>query len=236
MIPSSFIFWSTLLIYQFNSRSTLRQLRQFSTTSFKTPPRFLLVITFLLLLHLPFLSITTVVCAGALGLLSILYNLPEQPLSSGLLPLRGIPLLKVLIIAFVWASISTLLPLAVAPTPSYSSDVVFLFAAHFLFILGITLPFDLRDFANDKRLSIMTVPHIIGVGNTKLLAFLCISGFTVMMCFQISGIYILPLFLATTILIFNVTPERNKFYFSFWLDGTILLYFLIIHLFFEFSA
>lgn len=188
------------------------------------------------LLHIPFLNVPTVLFAGVLGLLSILYNLPEKTLSSNIIPLRGIPLLKIFIIAVVWASISSQLPLAFSQEIYFSGNALFIFAANFLFILGITLPFDIRDFVNDQSKSLLTVPHVIGILNTKLLALLCIFGFTILMSFLIGWLFLLPILLVTAILILRTTPERNEFYFTFWLDGTILLYFLMIYLSLEFPA
>jgi 4-hydroxybenzoate polyprenyltransferase len=239
-VPSSFIFWSTLFIYQINTRDPLRLFKEFSL---KTIHRrgFLetgiifssLIIT---ILHIPFLNLPTVLFAGGLGLLSILYNLPEKTLTSNIIPLRGIPLLKIFIIALVWAGISSLLPLALSQKLYFSGNAFLLFVANFLFILGITLPFDIRDFVNDQKKSLLTIPHVMGILYTKMLALLSISGFAVLMSFLVGWIFLLPLLLATTILIVKTTPERNEFYFTFWLDGTILLYFLVIYLSLEFQA
>jgi len=239
-VSSSFIFWSTLFIYQINTRSTLYLLRHFSFSNKSTRGFLQLsiisVVLLILIAHIPFLNFTTILGAGILGLLSILYNLPDKTLSFSVFPLRGIPLLKIFIIAFVWASISSLLPLTFLQKSYLSSDALFIFTAHFLFILGITLPFDLRDYVNDQRQSLLTVPHVIGISNTNLLALLCILGFAIMMSFKIGWVFLMPLVLVCAILIMKAQPDRNEFYFTFWLDGTILLYFLMIYLSFAFST
>lgn len=180
------------------------------------------------MVHVPLLNAGSILFLIHLGLISTLYNVPEKSKSFVHFPLRSIPVLKVFLIAYVWSSMSSFLPAIIAHEHVFTSRNILIFIAHLLFIISITLPFDIRDFDDDNKADLITFPQIIGLWPTKLLSILCLTVFTLIIYHIVGGWYI-PIFsLIVTALILKSSSEKKSYYFSFYLDGTIVLYFIAI--------
>ncbi|MCK5368640.1 MAG: hypothetical protein KAQ62_08805, partial [Cyclobacteriaceae bacterium] len=95
------------------------------------------------------------------------------------------------------------------------------------------LPFDIRDFQVDNKNALLTFPQLIGIIPTKLLAIVCLFIFTLIISNITQTWYILYFSLFTSVLILNSSVKRKEYYFTFYLDGTIILYFITIILSFE---
>ena len=238
-ILASLIFWSTLIIYQVNTKLKLN-IADLSTFKYFEKAKKWRIITYLainciILLHIPFINLWSIIFIAHLGILSTLYNVPEKSYTKSIFPLRSIPILKVFLIAFVWASIASILPELSKNSsghPTTTHQIVLSFILHFLFILSITLPFDIRDYKSDYN-KISTVPHVIGINNTKILAVSCLLAFTAIFMFMTGNMFILIVTLVTGILIINSSTDKKDYYFTFFLDGTIILYFIIVKLFLD---
>ncbi|HSI91391.1 MAG TPA: hypothetical protein VK927_09770, partial [Adhaeribacter sp.] len=74
-----------------------------------------------------------------LFLVSVLYSLPVIPGRKGRFPLRDVPLLKVFLVALVWAALTVGLQLLVAGTELDQSYITGLLLRRFLFIFALTL-------------------------------------------------------------------------------------------------
>lgn len=136
--------------------------------------------------------------------------------------LRDIPFLKVFLIAITWAVSTVVLPLIELKQPICIENGA-LFVLNFLFILAITIPFDIRDLKLDANTT-KTIPQGIGVNkavNLSLtLVFVCllIAIFT----FQSIGQSI-----ALALVFYTLTfskKEMPELYYSGILDGTIILF------------
>jgi len=107
------------------------------------------------------------------------------PFSRKKINLRSIASLKLFLIAFTWAGITVLFPLAHHDI-NFSNHIWVLFIQRFLIIIGITIPFDIRD-VNIDTPEIKTLPQTIGIKNSKyvgsiaLLLFLCWNFFMIHM-------------------------------------------------------
>lgn len=113
------------------------------------------------------------------GIISLLYGIPIR-IGKTQYRLRDIGVTKIFMIAFVWAFIGSFLPAAKSELPLFSGDVILLFLAHYLFIFGITLPFDIKDLTIDAQHQVKTIPAIIGVQNSYNLSFLSLLLSTVL--------------------------------------------------------
>ena len=228
----SLIFWSTLLIYQINTKLKFNFLDLSSYKSLKHPftkkIKIILAIGIILLFHLPFFNLATNLFLLHLGIISTLYNVPEKSKSFIHFPLRGVPVLKVFLIAYVWASMSSFLPAIIAHEQILTARTIYIFIAHFLFIISISLPFDIRDYAADNKNTLITFPQLIGIKLTKLLSLSCLIIFTLIIEDFTKGSYIYILSSLTGLLIINSSTQKKDFYYTFYLDGTIILYFLTI--------
>ena len=166
-----------------------------------------------------------------LGFISTLYNVPVRKSKSILpLPLRSIPILKIFLIAYVWASISSFLPALLQQHQMFTQPNLLIFAAHFLFIVSITLPFDIRDFKTDGKSSLITFPQLVGINTTKFIAICCLIGFALIIKEYLNHGLLLAFFLITAGLIIKSSPERKYYYYLLCIDGTIILYFFLTFL------
>jgi hypothetical protein len=142
--------------------------------------------------------------------------------------IRRIPLLKVFYVGLVWALMNCWLTL-----PEFNIPIFFI---SFFFITALVLPFDIRDMKVD---TVKTFPTIIGVQNTKYIAYLLVFISTILSVFYLELNYSIAFFLSsiiTYILIYFSENERSDSYFSFWIETCSGLPFLfwIIYLYLKF--
>ena len=231
-IPSiwGIAFFGTLAIYNFTRISSVTE-----WIAFKKENRIQLILTVvglvgtMICLFLRGFELKTFLYLFVLGLLSFCYALPFSGLG-----LRAIPFIKLFLIAFVWAGSSVGL-LLVAHHDLF--QYMLLFVSVFLFVVGITIPFDIRDAESDEK-ELKTIPQVIGIQNAKWLAVLCLilSGFIFFLEFKewndLVQIWTISL-LISLFFIVNATSKKSDFYFSFWMEACSLLpvsFYLALHL------
>lgn len=134
--------------------------------------------------------------------------------------IRKIPLLKVFYVGLVWALVNCWLTL-----PEFSISI---FLISFFFITALVLPFDIRDMKVD---SVKTFPTMIGVQNTKYIAYLLIFISTILAAQYLTFIYSISFFLSgiiSYIFIYFSENERDDAYFSFGVETCSALPFLFL--------
>lgn len=231
--------WSVYLLIRVSAVSRIRQYNQDKRWSF-------------FLRNLKLIQIIT--ASGLITCAILLWFLPQQVRLLLILPaavsliyglpigekgkrLRDIGIIKIFLIAFVWAFVGSFLPAANAGIAIFSSKTLLLFAAQFLFIFGITLPFDIKDLENDSMHGVRTIPGFLGVEATYNLSF--VTLFTAAALHQV----IQRQLIANTIdlgipagvgilisgLVIHASRRRpSQLIYFFALDGTILLQFLLL--------
>lgn len=120
------------------------------------------------------LHIYTVLFLGGVGFLSLSYAVPLIRFGGKMISLRQIIGLKVFLIAFVWAFSVVGLPVVEYYVGSGVLDwnkVGVWTALVALFILAITLPFDIRDMKQDQYYKLKTIPVLIGQKNAQVLCY-----------------------------------------------------------------
>lgn len=170
-----------------------------------------------------------------IALLTIFYSTPITGKKQGLFRLRQIPFLKIFLIAFVWSSITILLPVIHSGISILQSHVMSMLAERFLFVFAITLPFDVRDIDADKQEGLQTIPLHIGESNAMRLAY-----FSLVLCFGICMVhycytqqwFIIPAIcisvISTFIFLKNKYLKTLPLYHYGILDGTMLLQGLLV--------
>lgn len=134
--------------------------------------------------------------------------------------IRKIPLLKVFYVGLVWALVNCWLTL-----PEFNLPI---FLISFFFITALVLPFDIRDMESD---TVQTFPKLIGVQNTKYIAYLLVFVSTVLASLYLKPPYSLAFFLSgiiTYILIYFSENKRDDAYFSFGIETCSALPFLFL--------
>lgn len=134
--------------------------------------------------------------------------------------IRKIPLLKVFYVGLVWALVNCWLTL-----PEFSLPI---FLISFFFITALVLPFDIRDMKSD---TVQTFPQLIGVQNTKYIAYLLVFISTILSILYLDHQYSYSFFLTsivTYILIYYSENKRDDAYFSFGVETCSALPFLFL--------
>jgi 4-hydroxybenzoate polyprenyltransferase len=119
-----------------------------------------------------------------------------------------------------------------------SINLIPLLLDRFLFVLAITIPFDIRDLKFDKN-EIKTIPMVFGIRGAKKIAFACLFLSVVAVMYQYLFLDLSYYFFvshaltcAIAFLFVKYSETSNKdFYFSFFVEGLsimlVLSYFLI---------
>ncbi|SIQ52289.1 hypothetical protein SAMN05880574_11545 [Chryseobacterium sp. RU37D] len=134
--------------------------------------------------------------------------------------IRKIPLLKVFYVGMVWALVNCWLTLSEFNLPIFSISS--------FFITALVLPFDIRDMKSD---TVETFPNLIGIQNTKYIAYLLIFVSNILSIFYLDLNYSISFFLSAIIayiLIYFSENERKDAYFSFGVETCSALPFLCL--------
>jgi len=134
--------------------------------------------------------------------------------------IRKVPLLKVFYVGFTWALINSWL---ILPQFHFTIFLISLF-----FVTALVLPFDIRDMKVDD---VVTFPRLIGVENTKYLAYFLIFLSLMISIFYLKTEFAISFALTsifTYILIYFSENSNKDSYFSFWVESCSGLPFLIL--------
>jgi 4-hydroxybenzoate polyprenyltransferase len=181
-----------------------------------------------------------------LSIISFLYGIPLFSLNDRKFGFRNLPGLKQFLITLVWTISTVLLPILEAQHAYLTNislrDTTILIAKRFLFIAALTVPFDIRDLFQDKLSGVKTVAVMWGEKNAYLFCQALLAGYIVLLfLFRNNGFN--PDFWALTItailtgwLIFKSKWEKNEYYYFFYLDGVLILQYLILLIFNRFTS
>ncbi|MBA3972442.1 MAG: UbiA family prenyltransferase [Bacteroidetes bacterium] len=182
------------------------------------------VITFLF-----FTDPMVILYLSPLLLLTLSYFLP-------VVKLRKSPWFKLLTLSIVWTMVTAVVPALLANETITSFPVLLHIFVRFIFMLGICIPFDIRDMEIDKADKISTIPHILGEHITRWMAFtfmmlyiaLIIVEHNVLM-FDREVYYglIISAFI-NTCLVLMTNSKRSEYFFVAALDGTMILQGLLL--------
>ncbi|SMC65120.1 UbiA prenyltransferase family protein [Pedobacter africanus] len=188
-------------------------------------------------LGLLYLSIEAQLLMIFTAVLALGYNVPFLTLNNQKIGLRNIPGIKLFLIALVWSVSCVLLPV-VELEHNYqinisSAETLLLVAKRFLFIAAITIPFDIRDLFQDKLYALKTIPVMLGEKKAYIFCqFLLVAYLVLLILFNqtvnIDTIGLTLTLLLTGWLIFKSNIKKNEYYYFFYLDGTMLLQYLVL--------
>jgi hypothetical protein len=132
---------------------------------------------FLLLLILPNFNADTIVWLVPAGIISVGYTVPVIPSRNGWQRFRDIPLTKPLIIAVVVSYLTLGFPLFEdGGIGSLFTDGHFpLLAERCIFLLAVTIPFEMRDILNDRDAGLATLGTQLGWVKARRIALLVAS-------------------------------------------------------------
>ena len=201
------------------------------------------------IVSLPFLiwfaikiKLAAIGCFLPVALISIGYSIPFIKTDGKRKQFRDISFIKIFLIALVWTTTTVALPLV-----NYGSfRLLFSFEGQaalitrMIFILAITIPFDIRDMNIDAARNIRTIPVLLGINKSKQLAISMIAlftGLTVLRYFLGSILNVSETFalilsaIVSACLIRKSSPAKHDYFYSFLMEGTMLLQYLVVELF-----
>lgn len=160
-------------------------------------------------------QITSVVFFG----LTFLYTVPIFSSKTNLRNWTGI---KIYIVAFCWAGVTTLLPMMNFGIEPYQ-DIFIKFWQRFLLVIVLILIFEIIDLKDDDP-KLFTVPQKIGVNKTKYLGFMLLIPFYFLEFFKTSvgSIQLMVnviLVLVTASFLYFADENRNRYYTAFWVES-----------------
>tara|TARA_B100001564_G_C20660539_1_gene681302 strand:+ start:1059 stop:1883 length:825 start_codon:yes stop_codon:yes gene_type:complete len=226
---SMFIFFATILTYNFQRLVIIQKgIDNKKRTWIKKNKKTIyflsilsLVITFFLFLNFKHQTqIVIIFC----GIISFLYPFL----------LRSIPYLKIFIISIVWTLISLTL-LVIENELFIDQNIYHLHMSRFCFVFAITIPFDIRDILIDFK-NIKTIPVIFGEKRSKYISviFLFFNQLILLKLYLLQFISnemfyaMVILFFFTAILIMQSRSNRKDIYFSFGVESTSVLMYIIL--------
>ncbi|TWR23875.1 hypothetical protein FPZ43_18970 [Mucilaginibacter pallidiroseus] len=240
------LFTSTLGIYNFSillskpkypQKSPYRRVRWFFS-------HYRLMVTFTIVSLLTLVPLFFMISTQSrvllifLSILSFCYSLPLFSLGNQKFGLRNIPGLKPFLITVVWTLSCVLLPIFEAQdnhiTDISMRDIAILIAKRFLLIGALTVPFDIRDLFQDRQMGLKTIPVAWGEKNAYLFCQFLLGGYIILLfLFRHNGFN--ADFFALTLtavltgwLIVKSTWEKNEYYYFFYLDGVLILQYVML--------
>jgi 4-hydroxybenzoate polyprenyltransferase len=197
------------------------------------------IISLLSLIPLFFLlSMESRILLVFLSALSFCYSLPLFSLGDQKFGLRNIPGLKSFLITLVWTLSCVLLPVLEAQDLHLADvsmrDTTLMIAKRFLLIGALTIPFDIRDLFYDRQAGLKTIPVAWGEKNAYLFCQFLLAGYIVLLFLYRNNGFNVD-FWALTItailmgwLIFKSKWEKDEYYYFFYLDGVLVLQYVVL--------
>ena len=169
------------------------------------------------------LSVESLFVLIGLGFISFFYAYEIKMNGEKKSNLRDIPRIKIFLIAIVWGLSCCILPYI--QNDIWSNEVIWPITTAFsLYILAICIPFDIRDIELDEKRK-RTIPQLTGIPGAKILAILItISSYLILiLVIDFHSIGLLIGYLITVLLIILASKEKNELFFSFIMDGLLVL-------------
>jgi len=225
------IFFATILMYNYIRLTRVRTVSNWFVVWLEASREHIIglsLVSLVACVYLVFqLNFNSILLLAGFGVLSLLYVLP--PYLSVKISLRNIPAIKIFTIALSWAGLTVLLPLV--QHDIFDSTVLWLFLRRFLFVVVLTLPFDIRDI-NFDNVSMKTLPIWLGVKTSKIfgylllfvflaISFLPLNNFLSYKFYDLAVIFILAGFL------FKATTVQSKYYCAFWVEGIPIIWLIL---------
>lgn len=152
--------------------------------------------------------------------ISVLYVIPIFPMNGIKVALRDLPGIKIILIACSWSLLCFYLP------AMESGHKGFFFLIGFIYIISVTIPFDIRDLPFDNP-DQKTIPQLFGWEIARSVSVILSALFFALLASEFPefyfrwyfwGIALLHLFILSL-----VNPKRTQSYYGFFVDGAISL-------------
>lgn len=232
-----FTFFASITGYNYIKYSKLAKWHHLKLTESLRIIQIFSLLSFLAMLYfMRALTYEVLVACLILGGITVLYALPVFSKKRSLRSLSGV---KIYVIALVWAGVSVVLPL-LQLLEVFNWDAGVLLLQLSLFVVVITLPFDIRDLQYDE-ISIGTIPMRIGVKRTKVVGAVLLFLFVLLEALKdkITSETIVPLLVICILaffLLLTASVKQSRYYASFWVESLPIIWLAILNTFSQFIA
>ncbi|MFZ4863596.1 hypothetical protein ACL9RF_15580 [Sphingobacterium sp. Mn56C] len=173
---------------------------------------------------------------GFVGMISMAYSVPIFRINGKRGGMRQIPGLKVFHIALVWSLSGVGLPVVELWASGYAIDwyvANYLGIVKILFLVICTLPFDIRDMAQDSYYHLKTIPTLLGETKAKRLCYLLlllqslfviVAPYAVVIKVGLLGCNSIVFFLLRLVL-----NNAKHYHYAYLLDVSLILQFLTVY-------
>ncbi len=239
------LFCSTLALYNFSmllskpdnpKKSAFRRVRWIFSHYRMMVTLTIIAIISLLPITL-FLSVPSLVLLFFLAVTAVCYNLPLFTMNEKKFGLRNIPGLKLFLIALIWSLSCVLLPIVETAARNgitiSAADTILLVGKRFLFIAAITIPFDIRDLFQDRNYNLKTIPVMLGEKKAYIFCQFLLLAYIVLLFlfthhFDANFWGLTLTIILSGWLIFKSGLKKNEYYYFFYIDGTMILQYIIV--------
>jgi len=225
-----FVFFSTLFTYNFQRiikiKNTIYLFKSEHINWMKKNIKWVYAITivsfFTAFYLLFFLKVETFFLLPLIGFFSFFYicKIPFLKQKN----LREIQGIKLFVISITWTLTCVFFPFFNNELQVFSSTVLMYALSVFLFMISITIPFDIRDMEKDEK-EIKTIPQILGEKKSIYLAlfFLTLSVVLKIILVEKLVVGILIFFIITSVLYLKSNHKKSELYFLGWIDGLFII-------------
>lgn len=226
-----FVFFASITGYNFIKYSRLAKLHHLSLTESLRAIQLFSLLSFVCMIYYAIqLSYDVLFVCAIFGLLTLLYTLPVFSRKRNLRSFYGA---KMYTIAMVWAGVTVILP-SIDGSLELGVDVWITFVQRFLFIIVITLPFDIRDLNYDRE-EINTIPKSLGIKYTKLLGVGLLVVFFILEFFKDQLLYknmfsMCLISALSAIFLLASSDKQYRYYASFFVEGLPMIWFGVLSL------
>ncbi|MBD3638111.1 MAG: UbiA family prenyltransferase [Crocinitomicaceae bacterium] len=223
----AFIFFSTWLTYTFQRYMKFYYGEKWLGPRMKWMERHHTIVKVILYISLLgtilfsiYLSLISILLLAFLGAISFLYAYKFK-LTSKRMNLRDVPGIKIFLIGLVWALSCAIIP--AIEENMFNAQVVMISWGYLFFIIGITIPFDIRDIDYDE-VHKKTIPQVLGTQNAKIVASILVIISYVLINFPEYNRW--PLGVGLTLAVYLVlmsNKKRDELFYSFLMDGLLIM-------------
>lgn len=236
----AFVFFATLFLYAIHRIVGLKKVKPFQDQGrYQVIARFRSHILFYAFSGL----LISAVCFFILGmkvqialimpcLLSLAYVVP---IFGKRQRLRDFHFIKIFLIAAVWSWITVIIP-GMERKLFWNAPLWIMALERLFFIFAITLPFDIRDLKIDQFTKVKTLPQVLGINKTKILAglLLLIATLFSLLNYRLeaynAGMLTAILLSYLLALLSNIFADRieHDYFFTGFVDGLMIVQFLLL--------
>ena len=229
-----FIFFASITGYNFVKYFGLAKFHHRSLANWLKFIQVFSMLSFVLMCYYAFqIHFKTYIYLAGMGLITFLYAIPFLPrrfLIDEKQNLRSVGGIKIYVIAIVWSGVTVLIPL-VNNGVNISGEVFITALQRFVFVIVLTLPFEIRDLKFDN-LKLATIPQKIGELWTKIIGVILLLIFYSLEFFktEVSSKWIIIISIITLISLFfllNANRNQGKYYSGFWVESIPILWLLL---------